>query len=64
MRAFLLRSPGRYLAAVELKTIMAHLVMTYDLKLEKLGEIPPPMHISNIVVPNRTAKVLFRKRKD
>ncbi|GJE92707.1 cytochrome P450 [Phanerochaete sordida] len=58
--------PGRYFAAVELKTIMAHLVMKYDFRLEnlKLGEIPPPMHISNIVVPNRTAKVLFRKRKD
>ncbi|EKM51971.1 uncharacterized protein PHACADRAFT_128033 [Phanerochaete carnosa HHB-10118-sp] len=56
--------PGRYFAANELKTMMAHLVMTYDVRMEKPGEIPRVLRFGTTTSPNRTAKVLFRKRKD
>ncbi|EKM50862.1 uncharacterized protein PHACADRAFT_128456 [Phanerochaete carnosa HHB-10118-sp] len=56
--------PGRFFAANELKSMMAHLVMTYDIRMEKPGEIPPGFCFSSNILPNRTAKVLFRKRKD
>ncbi|GJE92698.1 cytochrome P450 [Phanerochaete sordida] len=56
--------PGRFFAASELKTMLAHLVMNYDVRTETPGVIPPAMHVSNVVVPNRTAKVLFRKRRE
>ncbi|CAL1703009.1 unnamed protein product [Somion occarium] len=56
--------PGRFFAANELKGMLAHVVTTYDVKLEKDGEIPPPSWIAQSLVPNRTGKVLFRKRRD
>ena len=56
------RSPGRFLAASELKTMMAHILMNYDVKLEQEGVRPPNMHLAHNRLPNRKAKVLFRKR--
>lgn len=57
-------SPGRFFAANELKSMMAHLVMNYDVRMEKAGEVPAPIHYTAMISPNRTAKVLFRKRQD
>lgn len=57
-------SPGRFFAANELKSMMAHVVMTYDVSMEKPGHIPQPVRIGAINSPNRTAKVLFKKRRD
>ena len=56
--------PGRYFAACELKLMLAHVVMTYDVKLEVEGVRPPDMWIMNSCIPNPNAKVLFRKRAD
>jgi hypothetical protein len=53
-------SPGRFFAANELKSMMAHLVMTYDVKMAKL---PAPMRYASMVSPDRTAKIFFRKRQ-
>ncbi|EKM60083.1 uncharacterized protein PHACADRAFT_206285 [Phanerochaete carnosa HHB-10118-sp] len=56
--------PGRFFAANELKTMMAHLVVTYDVRMEKPEEIPRMLCFGPTTSPNRTAKVLFKKRKD
>ena len=61
--AFLFISPGRWFAATELKTMLAHLVMTYDVKLKEEGCRPPNQWIGVTCVPNRSAQVLFRKRQ-
>ena len=56
-------SPGSFFAAVELKTMLAHLVLNYDMKLENEGVRPPTLELALAIVPNIKAKVLFRKRK-
>ncbi|KAK7441541.1 hypothetical protein VKT23_016534 [Stygiomarasmius scandens] len=57
--------PGRFFAVNELKTLLAETLLTYDVKLEGDGKvIPPPRWMNREVGPNRTAKVLFRKRRD
>ena len=55
-------SPGRFFAANELKAMMAHIVLNYDIKFEKEGVRPPNQWLGTVVLPNPTAKVLFRKR--
>ena len=54
--------PGRYFAAYELKLMLAHLVMNYDVKLENEGVRPKDMWVVSNCMPNPTAEVLFRKR--
>jgi hypothetical protein len=54
--------PGRYFAACELKLILAHLVMNYDVKLENDGVRPQDMWVATNCVPNPNAKVFFRRR--
>ncbi|KAF7349710.1 Cytochrome P450 [Mycena sanguinolenta] len=55
--------PGRFFAAAELKLMLAHIVMTYDVKLEIEGVRPPDQVFEIFRVPDPKAKVLFRKRK-
>ena len=46
-----------------LKAILAHIVVTYDVKLPGDSRaIPTPMWVSASLVPNHKADVLFRKR--
>ncbi|KAK7460913.1 hypothetical protein VKT23_008841 [Stygiomarasmius scandens] len=55
--------PGRFFAVNELKTLVAHTLLTYDVKLEgDRKEVPKPFWFSRTIMPNRTAKVMFRKR--
>ena len=54
--------PGRYFAACELKLMLAHIITTYDVKLETEGVRPPDKWIMASRVPNPNANVLFRKR--
>ena len=54
--------PGRYFAAYELKLLFAHILMTYDVKLEIEGVRPPDVWVATTCVPNPKAKVLIRKR--
>ncbi|KAI0814828.1 cytochrome P450 [Irpex lacteus] len=56
--------PGRFFASSELKTILAYLVLNYDMKLEKEGVRPSNWYNAFVVVPSPTAKVLFRKRSE
>ncbi|TCD68632.1 hypothetical protein EIP91_010287 [Steccherinum ochraceum] len=55
--------PGRFFAANELKAMMAHVVVNYDVSLEVEGQIPEPTWVATALVPNPTANVLFRKRQ-
>ena len=55
-------SPGRYFAANELKTILARLILDYDVKLGGDGARPPAVHFAMHVMPALRGRVLFRKR--
>lgn len=55
--------PGRFFAVNELKTLLAHLLMTYDVKFENEGVLPEMQWYGVSSIPNREAEVLFRKRK-
>ncbi|PAV19648.1 cytochrome P450 [Pyrrhoderma noxium] len=55
--------PGRFFAVNELKAMMVHILLNYDVKLEDEG-VRPPNEINGLrLAPNREAKVLFRKRR-
>jgi len=54
--------PGRFFAANEVKALLAHFVVTYDIKFEEGKQAPRSFHIGSIRVPGR-ANVMFRKRQ-
>ncbi|KAF9225192.1 cytochrome P450 [Gyrodon lividus] len=54
--------PGRFFAANELKTMLAHAVVSYDIKLEDNATRPQSLYIANAIAAHPTAKVMFRKR--
>ncbi|KAI6162548.1 cytochrome P450 [Pisolithus thermaeus] len=54
--------PGRLFAATVLKTMLAHIVMSYDVELEGGKPRPQSLRMGRSIVPNPTAKVMFRKR--
>ncbi|KAI6039195.1 cytochrome P450 [Pisolithus marmoratus] len=54
--------PGRFFAATVLKTLLAHIVMSYDIKLEDGKPRPNSLHLGRSILPNPAAKVMFRKR--
>ncbi|KAH7926831.1 cytochrome P450 [Leucogyrophana mollusca] len=55
--------PGRFFAANELKTMLAHVVVAYDVKLEEGASRPEHLELGSGVGANPKAKVMFRKRK-
>ena len=57
-------SPGRFFAASELKALLAFLVINYDFKLADGEARPSTFYFADAVIPNPSAKLLFRKRKD
>ncbi|KAF9475570.1 cytochrome P450 [Pholiota conissans] len=54
--------PGRFFAVNELKAMLAHILMTYDVKMPNDGLRPPSVWFQATCSPNPTAKVMFRKR--
>ncbi|KJA22747.1 hypothetical protein HYPSUDRAFT_40536 [Hypholoma sublateritium FD-334 SS-4] len=56
--------PGRYLAASELKLMLAYLTAHYDAKFANEGSRPADLWIMTSCMPSYTAEVLFRKRKN
>ena len=54
--------PGRFFAANEIKGLLAHLLVTYDIKMKEEGVRPPNLYISSSVVPDEKAEVCFRRR--
>ncbi|KAJ3488343.1 hypothetical protein NLI96_g2934 [Meripilus lineatus] len=55
--------PGRFFAANELKAMMAHILVSYDVMFENKGVRPPNEGFGTAIIPSPTARVLFRKRK-
>jgi hypothetical protein len=55
-------SPGRFFAATELKALLAHMVVTYDMKFEEGKGAPPQLWIAGLYIP-RSSNVMFRKRQ-
>lgn len=53
--------PGRYFASAEIKLIFAHIVTTYDVKLEEGARLD--LFMMNAIMPNPDSKVYFRKRQ-
>ncbi|KAJ6578740.1 cytochrome P450 [Mycena vulgaris] len=56
--------PGRFFAATELKAMLAHVLLTYDVKAEVEGVRPPDYNNAMIPMPNPTAGILMRKREE
>ncbi|KAF8552682.1 cytochrome P450 [Imleria badia] len=53
------RAPGRFFAANELKSMLAHIVVTYDVKLEENAPYPASLRIGKMIAANPRAKVMF-----
>lgn len=61
---FVTACPGRFFASNEIKAMLAHIVLNYDVKAEVEGVRPPNLGFGAQELPNRDAKVLFRKRRE
>lgn len=57
-----IRSPGRFFAVNELKAMLAHILLNYDVKMADDGGRPANVWIGLSSLPNTKAEVLFRKR--
>jgi hypothetical protein len=55
-------SPGRFFAANEVKALLAHILVTYDFKLEEGKQAPRTFIIDLMHVPEK-ANIMFRKRQ-
>ncbi|KAJ7789553.1 cytochrome P450, partial [Mycena olivaceomarginata] len=55
--------PGRFFAATELKAMMAHLVINYDVQAEVEDVRPANKAFDPTITPSATGKVRFRKRQ-
>ncbi|KAI0722082.1 cytochrome P450, partial [Fomitopsis betulina] len=56
--------PGRFFAANIMKAMLAHVVVTYDIKSENLRKMPNERWFGRDLVPDRAAEVLFRRRHE
>ncbi|KAJ7361121.1 cytochrome P450 [Mycena albidolilacea] len=55
--------PGRFLASMELKTMLAHMLLNYDLSLpDGVKTVPKPMKLSGFVMPNPSACIVLAPR--
>ncbi|KAJ7652562.1 cytochrome P450, partial [Mycena rosella] len=54
--------PGRFFAATELKAMLAHMLINYDVKAEMEGVRPPDQFFGPARFPNSQGKILIRKR--
>ncbi|GLB40935.1 putative cytochrome P450 [Lyophyllum shimeji] len=55
--------PGRFFAALELKCMLVHLLLNYDVKTEVEGIRPLDDWMGPTSMPSSRAKILFRRRK-
>lgn len=63
MHTSLLFSPGRFFAFTELKLMLIHLVLNYDVILADslIGSPSPDIWLNGVNFPNPRVQVLFRK---
>ncbi|KAJ2924987.1 hypothetical protein H1R20_g12091, partial [Candolleomyces eurysporus] len=56
--------PGRFFAVNEVKALLAHIILHYDVKLPgDATEVPKGLWLGGSRLPDRSAEVLFRKRR-
>ncbi|CAK5266785.1 unnamed protein product [Mycena citricolor] len=55
--------PGRFFAATEIKAMLAHILINYDIKAAVPGVRPPNDEHGMMSSPNGTAGILIRKRQ-
>ncbi|KAI0937289.1 hypothetical protein AcV5_005232 [Taiwanofungus camphoratus] len=55
--------PGRFFAAYELKAVLAHIILNYDVKFEGEATRPDNVWLGITIIPAPGAKVMFRKRQ-
>lgn len=55
-------SPGRFFSINEVKAMLAYVLLNYDVKIEG-GERPKTLWLGTANIPNQTAHLLFRRRK-
>jgi hypothetical protein len=53
----------RFFAATELKAMLAHLILNYDMKAEVDGVRPPNQSFGLVISPNPKGRVSLRKRE-
>lgn len=57
-------SPGRFFAVNEVKAMMAHIILNYDIKLPgDSREAPKGVWFAGSRSPHTSAEILFKKRK-
>ncbi|KAI9465948.1 cytochrome P450, partial [Lactarius psammicola] len=54
--------PGRFFAVNEVKALLAHVVVTYDIKFEEGKQAPRSLYIGSTRIPGN-ANAMFRKRQ-
>ncbi|KIM50675.1 hypothetical protein SCLCIDRAFT_144884, partial [Scleroderma citrinum Foug A] len=54
--------PGRFLASMTLKVLLAYIVITYDVRPPK--DFPDSHQLAGVILTKPSAKLLFRKRVD
>ncbi|KAF5382595.1 hypothetical protein D9615_002741 [Tricholomella constricta] len=54
--------PGRFLASLEIKLMLAYLILQYDVRTEEEGVRPPDFWFGPVCTPSQSAAVLFRRR--
>ena len=57
-------SPGRFFAVTELKIMMAHILLNYDIKFEDGTQSPENLWHATTITPDPNVKLLFRKRRN
>ena len=57
-------SPGRFFAVNELKTMMVHILLNYEVKFEDESHCPDNLWHATSITPNPNVNLLFRKRRD
>ncbi|KAH9942847.1 cytochrome P450 [Amylocystis lapponica] len=55
--------PGRFFASSELKTMLAHIVVNYDVKFAQGRERPSNVYLGPTITPDKGAAVMFRRRQ-
>ena len=54
--------PGRFFAVNEIKMMLAHVILTYDVRFGGGQKRPPSMWHNQFVFPDPTKEVLFQTR--
>lgn len=55
--------PGRYLASVEVKTVLAHFLLNYEIRLKPGTERPTPFSLAMTKSPRQNVELEFKRQR-